>query len=216
MADEQSQGLRQQISAVASAPLLFAIALLAIVAVVWGVLQVSYRTILSNKDRHIAMLERRVADYRDVVSGATPDEARRRIEAMETELKTLRLRLQPRRVTPEQRQAILDRSRLPAGAQPRAVTVVTADSCSDCSAFASELVAALRDTNAWTVNATTQSDLSERSRVGLAIRIQDRLRPSPDAMVLQQALRSAGLEFIMLGGAVGSNAELLVTERVPQ
>lgn len=214
--EEAPQGLRQQMSAVASAPLLLAVAVLVIGAVVWGILQVSYRTVLSNKDRHISMLERRVAEYRDVVGGASPDEARRRIEAMEAELKTLRLRLQPRHITPEQRQAIVDRSRLPAGAQPRAVTVISEDNCSDCAAFAAELVAALRDTQAWNVSTTSVATLPERSRAGLAIRVPDRLRPPPDATVLQQALRSAGLEFTMLGGAFGSNVELLVTERVPQ
>jgi hypothetical protein len=46
--------------------------------------------------------------------------------------------------------------------------------------------------------------------------VPDRLRPPPDAVALQQALRSAGLEFAIVGGAGGSTAELLVTERVPQ
>src|SRR5687767_13248161 len=114
--DDEAQGLRRQLRAVASAPVLFVGAVLVLVAVVWGILHLSYRTILSNKDRHIAAIERRIAAYRDAVSGATPDEARRRIDAMELELKTLRLRLQPRRITAEQRQAILDRSRLPSGA----------------------------------------------------------------------------------------------------
>ena len=215
MEAEKSEGLRRQVSAVASAPLLFAVAVLALVAVIWGVLHVSYRTVLANKDRHIALLERRVADYREVAGGATPDEARRRTEAMETELKTLRLRLQPRRVTPEQRQAFLDRSRLPAGAPPRAVTVISEESCSDCAAFAAELVDALRASQGWKLETVTVANLPD-SRAGLSIRVPDRLRPPPDAAVLQQALRSAGLEFTMLGGAAGANVELLVTERAPQ
>ena len=213
--DESSQGLRQQISAVASAPLLFVVAVLAIAAVVWGILELSYRTVLSSKDRHIAVLERRVADYRDVVGGATPDEARKRIEALETELRTLRLRGQPRRVTGEQRQAIVDRSRLPAGAALRNVTAVTEQSCTDCAAFAAELTEALGASQAWAVNTVTVANLPD-SRAGLAIRVPDRLRPPPDAMVLQQALRSGGLEFTVLGGAAGATIELLVTERAPQ
>ena len=215
MEDEKSGGLRQQISAVASAPLLCAVAVLVIAAVIWGILQVSYRAVLANKDRHIALLERRVADYRNVAGGATPDEARRRTEAMETELRTLRLRLQPRRVTPEQRQAIIDRSQLPAGAPARAVTVISEENCSDCAAFAAGLVEALRASHGWNLNTSNVANLPD-SRAGLAIRVPDRLRPPPEAMVLQHALRSAGLEFTMLGGATGPNVELLVTERAPQ
>lgn len=206
--DEDLQGLRRQASAVASAPLLFVLAVVATAAVVWGIVHVSYRTIASNKDRHIAALERRVADYRNVVGGATPDEARRRLAAMELELKSLRLRMQPRRVTPAQRQAILDHSRLPAGAQPRGVTVIVEQNCSDCPAFAAELVAALRDTQGWTVG-TAAASPADRPSTGLAIRVPERLRPPPDAAVLQRALRSAGLEFIILGGAAGSTIDRL-------
>jgi hypothetical protein len=213
--DDEVQGLRRQLGAIASAPLLFAVAVLALAAVVWGVLHLSYQAVLSSKDRHIAALERRIAEYRDVVAGATPDEARRRIEAMELELTTLRLRLQPRRITAEQRQAILDRSRLPAGAAMRAVTVVTGEDCSDCAAFAAELAAALHGSQGWTVNTATASKLPV-TRAGLAIRVADRLRPPPDAMVLRRALQSAGLEHAMLGGAAGAEVELLVSERAPQ
>ena len=213
--EDEVQGLRRQVRAVMSAPVLFVLTVLVLVAVVWGALHLSYRTILSNKDRHIATLERRIADYRAAVNGATPDEAGRRIDAMELELKALRLRLQPRRITSEQRQAILDRSRLPSGAQLRTATVVTEESCSDCAAFAAELVATLRASQGWTVNTATVPNLPD-TRPGLAIRVADRLRPPPDAIVLQQALRSANLEYAMLGGAVGTHVELLVTERAPQ
>lgn len=216
MEDGELQGLRRQVNAVVSAPLLFALAVIAIAGVIWGALHLSYQTILDNKDRHIALLERRIAEYRDVVAGATAEEARRRLEAMELEIKTLRLRLQPRRVMQEQRQAILDRSRLPAGAQPRGVSVVVEKNCNDCAAFAEGLVAALRDSQGWSVNSTVAATPAARSRTGLAIRVPDRLRPPPEAAVLQQALRSAGLEFTMMSGGVDPNVELLVTERLPQ
>jgi hypothetical protein len=214
--EDEIQGLRRQARAVVAAPLLFALAILVAGATVWGAVHVSYRAILASKDRHIALLERRIADYRDAVNGATPDKALRRIEAMEIEMKTLRLRAQPRRVTQQQRQAILDRSRLPAGASLRGVTVTVEDNCSDCPAFAADLVAALRDTQGWSVNTATMPSPSNRPRTGLAIRVADRLRPPPDAAVLQQALRSAGLEYTMLGGSTDPNIELLVTERLPQ
>lgn len=215
MEDSEPQGLRRQVNALVAAPILFAVVVVVVAAAVWGALHLSYRAALGSKDRHIALLERRLAEYREAVSGATADEARRRIEAMDAEIKTLRLRLNPRRLTPDQRQAVVDRSRLPSGSQVREVIVVVERNCSDCAAFAEGLAAALRDSQGWTVS-TALGTAVEGLRTGLAIRVGDRLRPSPEAIVLQQALRSAGLEFVMLGGGTAPDVELLVTERLPQ
>ncbi len=215
METDDPQGLGQQLRAAASSPFVLLLAVVVISGAIWGAFHLSYRAILDAKDRHIALLERRVAEYRDAVGGANADDARRRIEAMELELRTLRLRLDPRRLTPEQRQALIDHSRLPAGAQPRSVTVVV-ENCTDCAAFAEGLIAALRDSRGWTVSTAVGATAADRTRGGLAIRVADRLRPPAEAVVLQQALRSARLEFAMIGGSVSSDIELLVTERLTQ
>jgi hypothetical protein len=216
MENEDPQGLGRQFSAVLSSPVVLVLAIVIGAGAIWGALHLSYETILGNKDRHIALLERRVAEYRDAVSGATADEARRRIDAMELELQTLRLRLHPRRLTQEQRQAVIDRSRLPAGAQPRGLTVVIEMNCSDCAAFAESLVAALRDSQGWSVNTIAAATFADRSPTGLAIRVSSELRPPPEAVVLQRALRSARLDFRTFSGNVDPDIELLVTERVAQ
>ncbi|HLF12796.1 MAG TPA: hypothetical protein VJA26_16450, partial [Gammaproteobacteria bacterium] len=154
-------------------------------------------------------------DYRDKLAGATPDEAKRRVDALEAEIDSLRLKLQPRHLTPSQRQAILDRSRLPAGAPPRAVTVIHEEKCSDCAAFAGEIVAALRDAGSWTVSTEVVPELAQRPRSGLAIRVTEVLRPPPEAVALQRALQAAGLPLTIVAGGSAPTAELLVAERVP-
>jgi hypothetical protein len=208
--------LRREAKAVASAPLLFAGIVLAALVAVWGTLYWSYRATLSSKERHIAALEHRVAEYRESVSGATPDDARRRIEALEIELKTLRLRLHPRRLTAAQRSAILDHSRLPAGARPHALTVVYEADCSDCKPFAQDLASTLDASEGWHAGIEVLAPPIERPRYGLGIRVTDPLRPSPEAVLLQEALRSAGLAFTMVVGAADPGIVLVVTERAPE
>ena len=208
--------LRREAKAVASAPLLFAGIVLAALVAIWGALYWSYRATLSSKERHIAALEHRVAEYRESVSGATPDDARRRIEALEIELKTLRLRLHPRRLTAAQRSAILDHSRLPGRARPHAVTVVYEADCSDCKPFAADLASALDASEGWHASIEVLAPPIERPRYGLGIRVPDPLRPSPEAVLLQEALRSAGLAFTMVVGAADPGIVLLVTERAPE
>lgn len=210
--------LRGEAMKLASGPvvLAFLVVVALAVAVIWGITQWSYGALLASKDARIAILEHRLAEYREHLNGATPDEARQRIEALENEGKALRLRLQPRRLTTSQRQAIADRSVLPAGAQPNPVTVLAEENCSDCAAFAADLAAALREAGSWIVTSSVVKDPPERPRTGLAIRVPEPRRPPPEAVILQQALRSAGLAFLVLPGSTGPNVELLVTERVPQ
>jgi hypothetical protein len=208
--------LRREAKAVASAPFLLAAIVLSALVAIWGALHWSYRATLSAKDRHIVVLERRVAEYRESVSGVTPDEAKRRIEALEIELKTLRLRLQPRRLTATQRQAILDHSRLPAGARPSALTVGYELDCADCKPFAEDLASALQTSEGWHPGVEILSPPVERPRYGLGIRVPDPLRPSPEAVFLQRALRSAELAFTMVGAAADPSLVLLVTERTPE
>jgi hypothetical protein len=74
--------LWREAKAIASVPFLFAAVVLVAAVAIWGALHWSYRATMSAKDRHIAMLERRVAEYRESVGGATPDEAKHRIETL--------------------------------------------------------------------------------------------------------------------------------------
>jgi hypothetical protein len=209
------EALKQEIATIAAAPVTFVIVLLVVIAVAWGGLHWTYRTVLANKDERIALLERRIGEYRDKLSGATADEAKRRIDALETEVETLRLRLSPRHLTPAQKQAILDRSRVPAGAPPRAVTVIHEEKCSDCAAFAGQIVDALRAAGSWTVTMETVPALRQRPRSGLAIRVTEVLRPPLEAVALQRALQAAGLPLTMIAGSNALTAELLIAERAP-
>ena len=205
--------LRQEARAIASAPILVGAGIVLLTALIWGCMHWSYQGLLSGKDAHIVSLDCRLADYRDHLNGASPEEARRRIDALEVEVKTLHIRLTPRRLTGAQREAISDRSRRPSGTPSRSIIITAQDSCSDCKAFASEIAEALRIADNWTVTSQLLTDLGGRPSSGLGIRVAEPTRPPPEAVVLQQALRSAGLAFSMLRADTSSGVELLVTER---
>ncbi len=206
---------REEARAVAAAPVLLAIVILVAIGVIWGTVYLSYRQIITNKDAYIASLSRRVADYRDKLGGASPEEAKQQLDALRNEVATLRLRLQPRRLTTMQRQQIIDRSLLPAGAQPRPLTVIHQRDCTDCAAFAAELADALQAAGGWIVSTESIPNPNQRPRAALAIRVPDALRPPPEAKTLQQALLFAGLPFAMMSGGTGSAIALLVLERIP-
>ena len=199
----------------ASAPIVFGIALVVIIAAVWGFMHWSYRSVLAGKDTHIASLERRLADYRSALGGASPDEARRRIEALQNEVRTLQVQLKPRSLTPSQRQSLTDRSRRPVGVATRPLTIVVEQKCNDCAALGDAFAEAFRAGDNWSVTIQTAGQLEQRPRTGLGIRIPEPTRPSADAEVLRQALRLAGIAFTMMEGPPGSGVELVIAERAP-
>ncbi|MBN8920147.1 MAG: hypothetical protein J0H62_05525 [Rhizobiales bacterium] len=204
--------LRREARAVTAAPVVFGFVVLLAGVLMWGVVQWSYRGVIAARDRQIEFLERRLPDWRDKLWGMSPDEARARVQALETQVRGLQNRLQPRHLTNEQQQAIEDRARLRGGLH-YAVTVRTQIGCGDCEAFGAAIAAALRATTSWTIALDTVPAASERVRYGLAIRVVDPLRPPPEAARLQDALQSAGLAFETSGGAPEGSVELIVTER---
>ena len=60
-----------------------------IVPVVWFAINWSYRSVISSRDGEINLLERQRDDYKDKLGGASPDEARARIDRLETQVKAL-------------------------------------------------------------------------------------------------------------------------------
>jgi hypothetical protein len=207
--------VRQEMGAIGSAPIAFSVVVIAAGIVMWGVIQWSYGALLAGKNTEIAFLERRLADWREKMAGMSPDEAQARLHALETQVKTLQIRLEPRTLTNDMRQALIDRARLRPGHQ-YTVSVLREADCSDCERFAAELVAALRETQSWTADVGVLAEKLARPRYGLAIRVADPLRPPPEAVRLQGALQSARIGFEMIGGGAGANVELIVTERPVQ
>ncbi len=82
--------LAQGWSVIGAAPISFAIALAAVIVVVWAILHWLYRRILSSKDIQIEALQARLADYRNVLEGASPREAAYKITQLKGELEAIK------------------------------------------------------------------------------------------------------------------------------
>ena len=80
----------QEWSLIGAAPISFAIALAVVVVFVWAILYCFYRRMLSSKDIQIELLQTRLADYRNVLEGASPREAAYRITRLKGELAAIK------------------------------------------------------------------------------------------------------------------------------
>lgn len=97
-----SSTIGQQLGVVASAPVPFVVALVVAFGLIWRIVQREFATKLSNAQSTIELLNVQLADYKQKLSGASPDEAKARIEALEAEVAKVR----PRMLTEDQKKAI--------------------------------------------------------------------------------------------------------------
>jgi len=80
---EWFDGVAQEWSLIGAPPITFAIALVVVIIVVWTILHCFYHRMLLSKDSQIEVLQNRLADYRNVLEGASPREAAYKITPAE-------------------------------------------------------------------------------------------------------------------------------------
>src|SRR5665213_718041 len=66
----------------------FLVILVVMIGAVWVVVNWSYSGVLASKNGQLELQDRQLADYRDKLKGATPDEAKAKIDALERTLRT--------------------------------------------------------------------------------------------------------------------------------
>lgn len=210
--------IAQEWPVIAAAPVTFVGAVSAAALIIWLALKWSYQSVLDGKNgeiaskaSEIALLQRQRDDYRDKLSGASPDEAKAKIDDLERRL----LLLEPRRLATEQREAI---SRvLGTFAGPPSVVQVAYDvACPDCNGYAAEIGGAISRVPGWTIGHPAIMGPGAKSPRGVAVLVSDPQNPGQTANLLIRAFSEAGIEFETLaarGRALGEPS-VLVTARV--
>jgi hypothetical protein len=140
------------------------------------------------------LLRRELADYRQKLHGASPDEAKMALETLTDEVTALEAQLRPRRLQSQQREIITEKSKVPSGTQ-YAVTIVYEGGCWDCPQYAADLDEAFRSIPGWLVSHRVMMGLPQRPPQGLAVVVGDPARPSAQESLLVQGLRAAGIGF---------------------
>lgn len=136
-----------EMGVIARAPAIFIGALLALTLIVWWLMDWRYSGIISNKEASLALLREQRDDYKNKLGGATPDEARARIDALERKLSELAANVKPpRNLTTSQNQFLLPALQK---AQGR-LRITHEGSCPDCRRYANDFVHVFRQAG-WTV-----------------------------------------------------------------
>jgi hypothetical protein len=200
---------------IAAAPWTVAAILLAFAAVstaaIWRALSWSYQSRLHSRDDQIALLQRQRDEYKEKLSGASPEEAKAKIDDLERRL----LRLEPRMITAEQREAIVRVLGSVAG-EAHIVEVAHDAACADCNRYAAEVGAAIRAASGWsTVNSMVMAPSVQPAK-GIAVLLPNLNNPGRTASLLMRALSDAGVAFEALRTPWGNDvaaATILVSAR---
>ena len=168
-----------------------------VTGVVWWLMDWRYGGILSNRDGVIAnrdseitLLKGQRDDYKEKLGGASPDQAKARIDALEARL----ARLEPRRITESQRADLTARLQLPAGITS-SVAISRDAACPDCHALVATMGAAFSSARGWQVSNPVMMGIGNMPPTGFAVRLSDINNPSLAQRIVIDALRALGIQF---------------------
>ena len=184
------------------APATFLVAIAIVFGIAWVALDWKYSSQISNLQSRLSLRDDQIADYKDKLNGATPDEAKKRLDELETQVRAL----SPRRLTNEQKgkltQALAGTSGVIEIAQDAAV--------SDAKAFTGDLATCFQVAG-WTVSLPSIFAPGYVPPTGVALRVLNPGSLRPAELNAKKALEAAGIEFNIEGGFRPPNPARLAT-----
>lgn len=178
---------------VKSAPFAFVAALVVIGFGIWKVVQWQHSNRHDDSRSRLELAETKVRDYEAKLAGASPDEARARIDQLEHRIDALK----PRTVSADQRQRI---TAIVAPGGARIISIAVDGATPDGNNFARGLGAAFTSAG-WLVQNAMVMGLGNPPASGVGLQVIDPAAFTPDEGVVVQALREAGIEFDLMPGA---------------
>jgi hypothetical protein len=150
---------------------------------------------LDSKDDQIRFSERQRDDYKEKLGGATPSEAKAQIEDLERKLKSLEPRiavLEPRRLSEEQKQAIIASARHSSDTY-YALVIAHEGACGDCDGYAGQISFAFHEAGGWDIQQPFVMGPSMKSPKGISLVIRGAAQE--EGSVVARALKAAKIEF---------------------
>jgi hypothetical protein len=200
-----------ELRVIGGAPVSFFAALLVLAGAVWWAMDWRYSGIIANRDAELGSAKAVRDEYKEKLQGATPDQAKTRIDTLEARIK----RLEPRTLTPDQRNQIAKFVSVPTGST-YVLSVMSNMDCKDCNEYATDFQSVLHDAQ-WFLQPAKIMANPGASPKGVAIVTPDLSAPLPEAIALRQALLAANIPFdVNQGSDVRGNkriAGLIISPR---
>jgi membrane protein implicated in regulation of membrane protease activity len=196
---------------ISQAPLTFAVGALLIAALVYAIIRQQFADRLESAEGRLKLRDDQIADYREKLQGATPDEARARIDDLEPRIQQVRDDLSPRQLSQTQIDALVEVARR----KPGSAFISRDMTCGDGAHLMIGLQNAFRAAG-WRVISGFVGGPDTLPPEGLALAANNPDKLTPVEQVVFDALSTAKVPFaVTFGGRVGEGeAELIVTTRL--
>jgi hypothetical protein len=190
--------LQKEWAVIRGAPWSFFTAVAIIAGAIWFFLSEINQGTLSAKDATIETLKQQNESYKEKLNGATPEEAKARIAALEARVS----RVEPRQLSHEQKKTITEKVMLPMS-RLRASLALSIESdvrCLDCNQYAEEFSVIFSESH-WAIKTPMVERPSTKSPKGIAVLSPDPNNPLPAAGLLISALIAADIPFDLMSGS---------------
>ena len=191
-ASDITEYIAGEFAAVGEAPMLFLISMVLASGLVWKAVSWHFETRLANADSTKELLQRQIDDYKDKLSGATPDAARAKIEALEARVDAL----SPRSLPADAQNAMvpfLDPFR------GQLIEISSDSTSADASRLARQLQVPFNSAG-WNVNLPTVMGIGRPPPSGVGLIVENTNQLSPVQVAISNALRAAGITFDLQQG----------------
>lgn len=178
----------------AGAPVSFCIAVVVAGGLIWGVVNWRYSSIIENYESRLKLKDEQLSDYKEKLNGATPAEAKARLDTLEQQVKSLL----PRRLSGEQAQAIkneINSSRF-------AVAIIHDAAAADVKMLAGDFALTFQSSG-WAVTTPIAMGLGNAPPSGVAVRVQNPSSLRPAEQAVKRAFENAKIPFDLQGGLSG-------------
>ena len=211
MLDDVKRDLLDQWQVIVGAPAIFIMALIVASILVWLAMRWAYETSTKHRQTLIALKDAQLADYQQKLGGASPDEAKARIEKLESQVAALL----PRELSLAQIDKIATTAAAP---KPNStiISIIFDVACRDGQSYAAQFVRAFGIAG-WRVAEGQMMAPAHKPRSGLGISVADSRNPTPAQQTVMRAFLAAGLEFDLSPQAPGtaSDVTLLIAAKQP-
>jgi hypothetical protein len=195
---------------VSQAPATFITGVFLVGLIVYGVVRHQFSDRLATLDKRIRLKDERLNEYASKLDGASPDEAKKRMDQLEARIQEVREEFGPRKLTPKQSDAIREIARRATGR----IEIMTDVACADGPRLSKQFQQAFRDAG-WEVSAGFVRGPGNPLLEGLAVILADDGVPATTAL---EALTETGLVFATRRRNADqfrgkTDAELLITAK---
>jgi hypothetical protein len=168
------------------APATFLIAIAIVAGLIWAAMSWSYSSQITNLQSRLSLRDDQISDYKSKLDGATPAEARKRLDDLENQVKVL----SARRLTTQQKEKI---AKALAGAVG-VIDIAHDMAAADAKAYTGDFALAFRSAG-WIVSLPAALGISNPPATGIGLRVRNPAALTTAELVVKRALEAAEIGF---------------------